>query len=249
MKKNKPNAKTVLRGLLERRAAECPYVSAKAVRSALTKARVEIQPATLNRYLVEMVEAGFLFSAGRGWYSFLKDAARLSPEPVAELVAEVRKAFPLLRFAAWSTAQVNPWMHHLIGQPVAVLDVEKDALENVADRLEKANWKPALNPTGKAAKRFAPQPRSVLLRPLHSSAPEAEGGLASAEQMLVELRLEAAELGLLSVAEFQAMATRLATESRLTVATLLRYAEKRRLEAADLFENQLTALFDKIANN
>ncbi|MCY3020148.1 MAG: hypothetical protein NTW87_14115, partial [Planctomycetota bacterium] len=176
-------------------------------------------------------------------------AAKLSPEPVAGLAADVRQAFPLLRFAAWSTAQVNPWMHHLIGQPVAVLDVEKDALDSVADRLEAANWKPALNPGGVAARRFSPRPRSVVLRPLHSAAPKATEGLASPEQVLVELRLEAQELGLLVLPEFKAMATRMAMGSRLTVATLLRYAQKRGLRASDIFENQLTAVLSYFASD
>jgi hypothetical protein len=217
------------------------------VRAALESARCPLESATLNRYLVELVQAGFVFDAGRGWYSFLKDEVQLDHEPVGKLVSEVRQAFPLLHFAVWSTAQANPWMHHLIGQPVAILDVEKDALDNVADRLDTANWKLAVNPRGEAVRRFAPNPRSVVLRPLHSATPESPDGFASAEQALVELRLESGELALMALAEFQAMATRLAKERRLTVATLLRYADKRRLTAGDLFQNQLAALFENVA--
>ena len=249
MKSSRPEAKALLRKVLEEHRARFPYVSVPAVRAALVNAGATVQPATVNRYLVEFLRAGLIHDAGRGWYSFLKDAIHLNHEPVAELVAEVRKAFPLLRFAAWSTAQVNPWMHHLIGQPVAILDVEKDALDSVADRLEAANWKPAVNPHGASVRRFAPNPRSVVLRPLHSAAPKSPDGFASPEQALVELRLESGEPALMALAEFQAMATRLATERRLTVATLLRYADKRRLTAGDLFQNQLTALFEDVATD
>lgn len=244
MKRSPSEAKDLLRArvlpALRRRA---PYFSVSAVRRAIAAAGARVQAATVNRYLHTLLQAGEIFDAGRGWYSFLKDAAHFSPEPVAGLAAEVRRAFPLLRFAAWSTAQANPWLHHLIGQPTAVLNVEKDALESVAERLEAANWKPALNPTGAAARRFSPHPKkAVVLRPLHSTAPEAPGGLAAPEQVLVELRLEADALGLLAKAEFQAMATRLATERRLNVGLLLYYAKVRHLSPKDLFSNQLTAL-------
>jgi hypothetical protein len=220
-----------------------PYASVPAIRRALAEAGSKVQPATVNRYLSVLLKEGAIFDAGRGWYSFLKDRAQLDPEPVAALVAEVKAAFPLARFAAWSTAQVNPWMHHLIGTPTAVLDVEKDAIESAADRLESSGWKVFLNPTGAAARRFAPGPKVVVLRVLHSSAPEASGGLVSVEQVLVELRSEAAELGLMTVAEFQAMASRLVSENRIAMGTALSYAERRLLKATDLFGNQLTANF------
>ena len=220
-----------------------PYASVPAIRRALAQAGSRVQPATVNRYLSVLLKEGTVFDAGRGWYSFLKDPARLDPEPVAALVAEVKAAFPLARFAAWSTAQVNPWMHHLIGTPTAVLDVEKDAIESAADRLEGSGWKVFLNPTGVAARRFAPGPKVVVLRVLHSMAPEVKDGLASAEQALVELRLDAEELGLMAVAEFRAMATRLATEVRISIGALLFYAEMRRLKPDDLFEESINLNF------
>lgn len=220
-----------------------PYASVPTIRRALVEAGARVQPATVTRYLSALLKEGAIFDAGRGWYSFLKDPARLDPEPVAGLVAEVRKDFPLARFAAWSTAQVNPWMHHLVGTPTTFLDVEKDAIESVAERLESSGWKVALNPTGAAARRFAPAARAVVLRVLHSLAPEAKEGLALPEQSLVELRVECEELALMTVAEFRTMATRLVTDRRLPVGALLYYAKVRRLRPKDLFENQLTKLF------
>lgn len=223
--------------------AKGSYVSVESIKNALAKQQRSVKPSTLNRYLVELVDDGFLFDAGRGWYSFLNNPAVLNNELVADLITEVRSTFPLLRFAAWSTAQFNPWLHHLVGQPVTILDVEKDAMNSVADHLEAKNWKVALNPRGNSAKRFAPQPRVVVLRVLHSAAPDAPGGYAVPEQSLVELRLEVEALSLLSVDEYRKMTTRMVGGQRVSIATLLRYAAKRRLTPEAIFENQLSALF------
>ncbi|MBI3098232.1 MAG: hypothetical protein HYY93_08335 [Planctomycetes bacterium] len=241
---NKPyEASRLLREtVLPALARRAPYTSTRAVRLAISKAKAKVQPATINHYLQLLCREGVIFDAGRGWYSFLKDPVRVSPEPVAGLVGEVRKAFPLLRFAAWSTAQVNPWMHHLIGQPVAVLDVEKDALDSVANRLEAANWKPAVNPRGESARRFAPHPRAVIVRALHSAAPQSPDGYATPEQLLVELRLEVEALSLMPVSEYRAMATRMAIEGRFEMASVVSYATKRRVPASELFINPLSAL-------
>jgi hypothetical protein len=245
---NTPNTKEILRTtVLPSLWRVAPYTSIIAVRQALTKVGYRVDDATLIQYLYSFVQNGLIFDAGRGWYSSLKVTIKLDPEPIAGLVSQVRQSFPLLRFAAWTTAQANPWLHHLIGQPVVFLDVEKDALGSVADYLEAENWKPILNPIGNAARRFSPHPKSVILRPLHSAAPDAPGGIAGPEQTLVELRLETNELGLMPVTEFQEMATRLALGGRLTVGTLLHYAQKRGLAASDLFKEQLTAVFSEFA--
>lgn len=226
-----------------------PYFSVENLKKILKDRKETIESSTLNRYLVELVDGGFIFDAGRGWYSFLKDSAILNKESVKELVSEIRKEFPLLRFAAWSTDQFNPWLHHLIGQPVIVLDIEKDAMKDVAVRLEEKNWRVALNPRGSHAKDLTPQPRVVVLRALHSAAPEAVEGFAKPEQALVELRLEVESLNLLSEAEYRAMATRLVGGQHISIATMLNYASKRRLKAKDIFENQLAALFEEFAVN
>ncbi len=225
-----------------------PYFSVESLKRILKNRKEAIELPTLNRYLVELVDGGFIFDAGRGWYSFLKDPANLNKESVKELVSEVRKEFPLLRFAAWSTDQFNPWLHHLIGQPVILLHVEKDAMKDVGARLEEKNWKVSLNPRGSHAQ-VTPQSRVVVIRSLHSAAPEAVDGYAKPEQALVELGLEVEALNLISTAEYRAMASRLVGEQHVTIATLLNYGAKRRLEPKDIFENQLAALFKEFAGN
>ncbi len=238
------NLKTILRDeCLPELGRRHRYIHRQAMCRWLAQHRVPYTPSTLNRYLVEWVRHGGIFSAGREWYSCLENRASVDTEPIAELAACIRKAFPLLRFAVWSTAQVNPWLHHLVGQPTAVLNVEKDTLEDVAAHLEASSWKGVPNPHGSVARRFTPRLRGVILRSLHSAAPRAPQGFASVEQLLVELRLEVDKVALLPETEFKAMATRWVSETRIDMACFQRYLSKRYLKPGDVFDNPLASQF------
>lgn len=235
--------------LLPRLQQEAPYVSHARLVQELTRGATGAKASTVAGYLVDMVGSGQLFDAGRGWYSFLSQAARLEADLLQPLLADVRARFPLLPHAAWSTAQLNPWLHHLVGQETLFLCLPSDALDTVAGALEDAGWRALANPRGEAARRFAPKPQTVVLRALHSAAPPAADGAASVEQVLVDLCFEMEDLALLSAAEFRAMATRLASENRINVAAFLNYARKRQRSPREIVENQLAATFEKVADD
>jgi len=67
---------------------------------------------------------------------FTADFVVLDSKPIRPLVKIIEKAFPLLVFTVWSTAQLNPWMQHLIAKPVAFVRVQSGAMEAVAEKLE-----------------------------------------------------------------------------------------------------------------
>lgn len=242
-------AKGKLQQQLPRLQQEASYVSHARLVQELTQGSKGVKAITAADYLVDAVKSGQLFDAGRGWYSFLPNAARLDAALLQPLLADVRARFPLLSHAAWSTAQLNPWLHHLMGQETLFLCVASDALEAVAHALEEAGWRVLANPRGEAARRFAPRPKTVVLRALHSAAPPALEGVASVEQVLVDLCFEVEDLALLSAAEFRAMATRLVSENRINVASFLNYARKRMKSPREIVENQLAATFEKVADD
>ncbi len=194
------------------------YFSIDQIEAWLAAKGAKVSHGTLLGYMHDLMRSGQVNGAGRGWYTFLNNRPVLDKEAVAPVLQAVRPRFPLLRMAAWSTAQVNPWMHHLIGTPTVFLSVEKEAMPAVAEHLAEAGWKVALNPRGEETRRFSIVPRGVVVRPtIDQMIPELPDNQASPEQLLVDLRLEVEPLGLMSVSEFRAMATRMATGARLNL--------------------------------
>jgi len=105
---NQTKLKQVLRDeCLPALGSQVKYYNLNSVRAWLDLRKLHCPPATLNRYLHGFTRTGLVFSAGRGWYSSLARTFTLDGEPVASLVQELTKAFPLVEFSCWSTEQVK----------------------------------------------------------------------------------------------------------------------------------------------
>jgi hypothetical protein len=114
---NKTILKQVLRDeCLPALGSQSKYYSAETVKTWLNRRKLHCPPMTLNRYFHEFTRTGLIFAAGRGWYSTLATPFILNREPVAGLVQELNKAFPLLDFSCWSTEQISGAMHHLLNR-------------------------------------------------------------------------------------------------------------------------------------
>jgi hypothetical protein len=141
-----------------------PYVSLAEVRSQVGRMGLEISPATLRTYLHGMARVGAIHQAGRAWYSSLATPFDLDTTPVQPLARDLAKAFPLVDFSCWSTAQVQAAMHHLLGRFVTVVHAEAEALDAIHRHLREAGWDSWLNPRGGEAERFEAGKRCVVLR-------------------------------------------------------------------------------------
>jgi len=209
--------------------AQTPYFSIVDIRNRLDKSRITYNDRTLVRYLHDFAKAGTIFDSGRGWYSSIEQAFVLDTDPVRDLVADLEKAFPLVRFHAWSTAQVQGAMHHLLGKFVCFVMVEPDSMENVWEHLRESGRDAHLNPRGKEAERFEPRERSVVIRRA-SVKSRGRGHIAPIENLLVELYFETRDLGLMAEDDYRTMLSNLAGTRRINMASLLTYATERKLE-------------------
>ena len=193
--------------------------------------------ATLTRYMVEMEDAGFVFSAGRGWYSFLKAPFHLDTESLGDLTTEINRKFPLLDFACWSTRQINRFMHHLLAKFVQLIFTERDAMASVFDYLHDAGYDVYLNPTKREAdKSFSIGEKTVVIRPTVTKSP-IQGHVAPIEKILVDLSVECKVLPLMDQSEFRGMCQNLVTLERVVMSELISYALRRRVALDDLFES------------
>jgi len=218
--------------------ARCAYFDVGTLRAWLKGSRVDFTAVTLNRYMTELTDAGFVWSAGRGWYSFVPSAIRLDGEPLAGIKKNLLERFPLLDFACWSTQQINPYMHHMLGKTVTLVLAPADALTSVFDHLRERGYTVYLNPNDKeVAKTFKVDVRTVVLRKLNTLHTPFQDHLLSVEAVLVDLSQESERLFLMDKAEFRQMAARLVTSGRVDLATLASYAKLRGVAPEDLFQD------------
>lgn len=242
MKSPKRDAKTWLRELVTRRLASCPYVSVVAVRNDLAKAVGKLQPATVNRYLVEFHQAGLIHNAGRGWYSSLSTPFALATQPVSDLAALLQKQFPFLKCACWSTDQVKPFMQHLLARNIQFVSAESHTLASVGEFLQSNDFTVYVNPTKSEARRFGQlKERTIVLRPSHSKEPKGHP-FARIEKLLVDLRGEVDCLRLMDVSEYHHLANEAVRQGRVQMASLLSYAEARLFAAEDLFGKEQSTI-------
>lgn len=218
--------------------AQCAYFDVVALRTWLKSKRFPYKSATLNRYMTMLVKGGFAWSAGRGWYSFVPSAFRLDAAPVAEIKNELLERFPLLDFACWSTQQINPYMHHMLGRFVTFVLAPSDALPSVFDHLRERDYSVYLNPNEKEVdKTFKVDAKTIVLRKLNTRHTPVQDHLLSPEALLVDLSLESEKLFLMDKAEFRQMAARLVTSARVDFASLVSYAKLRGVAPEDLFQD------------
>lgn len=208
------------------------YFPVEQIKAEVSRRRLPIKDSSLKVYLHEAAKQGLIHDAGRGWYSRLSERVVLDPKPVSRLIREIGKAFPLLDFTVWSTVQLNPWMHHLLAQPVTFLHVPTDALESVGDRLRSAGWEIAVNPPPSAGPQTVhPGEKMVVLRPTLTKQPPVEGRQAPIEKILVDLLVEAPRLALMDTSEAESVLRTILERNLVQVATLKTYADLRKLRS------------------
>jgi len=238
----KVNFKSILftRVLPELKAAS-PYFTTDAIKQRAQALDPEINLDSLAVYLSESTDAGLIHDAGRGWYSRLSERVPLDAKPVAKLIRAVEKAFPLLDFTVWSTAQINPWMHHLLAQPVTFLHAPADTLESVGDKLRELGWEVAVDPGKKEGPKVVrPGEQMVVLRPTLTKQPASQGRQDAVEKVLVDLVAEAQRLALMDQSEAEGVAREILSRHIVQVSEMQSYAKFRKL-ASQVFEqiNQL----------
>ncbi len=219
------DAKSLLRDhVLADLARRSPYIPLAAIRTELKARKLALEPDTLQRYLHEFVEAGNLHDAGRGWYSTLAEPLVLDRSHIAPVVDLIEKAFPLLTFAVWSTQQINPWMHHMLGKFVTFVYVEKEGLDPVWELLRDHGYDAYRNPGKRESKTFTVRENTVVVRPGSLSQAPLDSHYATPEKVLVDLVMENESLGLLGPSEFAAVFSGIKQAGRLDMPNITRYS-------------------------
>lgn len=204
------------------------YFSVERIKAEVSRHGIVIKESSLKVYLNEALRKGVVHDAGRGWYSRLSGPVPLDTKPLTKLILSVELALPLLDFSCWSTAQINPWMHHLLAQPVAFLYAPATTLDSVGETLTALGWQVAVDPKpSEAARLVRPNIKMVVLRPTRSKQPTGEGREAPIEKILVDLVEEAVDSALMDSSEAQGVIKTVLSRYLLHLASLQSYAERR----------------------
>jgi len=218
------------------------YLSFDRIKQMAYEVKCVENESTLKDYLGEAVAKGILHDAGKGWYTRLSEPPQLDRLRVAPLIEAVEASFPLLDFSVWSTTQLNPWMHHLLAQPVHFLNAPIDTLETIGESLRDNGWEVAFNPPPSAVRKaIRPGEKMVVLRPTLSRQPAPEKRQAPIEQILVDLLAENPHCGLMDSIEAKETAARIIHSTQVQVAGMQRYADSRKLNGFGLTINQPTS--------
>jgi hypothetical protein len=181
----------------------------------------------------EAMATGIITDAGRGRYSRLTKPVSLDPKPVAKIIRDMGKAFPLLDFCCWSTLQFNPFAQHLIAQPTIFLYAESDALDSVADALKAAGWDAWTSPRQRDVYRFVrPGEKAVILRPAISKQPATIDHVAPIEKTLVDLMVEASRLQLMDAGEAERILDNILRAGLIQLPVIIGYSEIRGIKLA-----------------
>lgn len=232
------NVKQYLRGeVIPALSGRYKYFSLEDVQKTLTENERTVDPKSLKQYMHELMDETVVYSAGRGWYSTIEQEFEVDTEPVSEIISVLKKKFPLLDFTCWSTMQINPFMHHLLGKFVTFIYVDRDLMPSVFDFLRDSDYDVYLNPTRREAKKsYSVSEQNIVIRPTITKAPVKEHK-AKIEKILVDLYIERGNFQIMAPAEYHAMADRIISSGRIAISELISYATHRKVELEDILHD------------
>jgi len=232
------NAKRCLREkVIPALSGQYKYYSLEDVHKALAENEKTVDPKSLKQYMHELMVETVIYSAGRGWYSTIEQEFEVNTEPVSEIISVLEKKFTLLDFTCWSTMQINPFMHHLLGKFITFVHVDRDLMPSVFDFLRDSDYEVYLNPTRREAKKsYSVSEQNIVIRPTITKAPVKEH-MAKIEKILVDLYIERDIFQIMAPAEFHEITDKLISAGRIAISELISYAKYRKIKLEDLFGN------------
>ena len=197
-----------------------------------TKRNIKFKKNSLKQYLYILRKEKFIYEAGRGWYSTVKDEFKLDTKSVEKIMRLIKNKFPLLEFSCWGTEQLRGFFHHLPSQFITFIYVDKDFLQSVKDFLIENNYNVYLNPYKIEAEKFVElKTKTIILRPTIFSRVRKEKNRAKIEKILVDLFMEIKKIGLIiDEEEYKKIFFNIILNYRVNIAEILDYAYSRKIK-------------------
>ena len=192
---------------------------------------IKFKKNSLKQYLYLLRKEGFIFEAGRGWYSSVKNKFKLDTKPIEKITVLIKKKFPLLEFSCWSTEQLKGFYHHLPTQFITFIYTDKDFLPSLKDFLAENDYNVYLNPYKIEAEKFVElKTKTIILRPSISFRIPKEKNWVKIEKILVNLFMETKKIGLIDEEEYKRIFSNIILSYRINMAEMLDYAHNRKIK-------------------
>ena len=202
------------------------YFSLKKLKEDLFKQFSDYNPETLKKNLSRFKKDNIIFSAGRGWYSFLPDVFKLNTKPIRNIINLLKREFPLLEFNVWSTEQLIPYFHHIPTRFFTFIYADKDYLQTIYEKMIIKGKKVILNPSRKEAEKvFNVEKNTLILRTSTTESP-VKGHFSQIELVLVELFREKDKLSILDEWEYHEIFKNIVLESRINISVIVLYNKR-----------------------
>jgi len=199
------------------------YFSLKDINNDLEKLDQKINSETLKKNIARFKNENIIYSAGRGWYSFLQKKFVLNKEPVRNIINLMKREFPLLDFNVWSTEQLAPYFHHIPTRFFTFIYADKVHLQTIYEKLLIKGKKVYLDPTLKEAEKiFNVEIETIILRSKTTEASIKEN-YAQIETILIEFFREMIKIAILDEWEYEEIFKNIVLRQRINIAALRRY--------------------------
>ncbi len=204
------------------------YFHINDLKKYFTKKRIKFRENSLKQQIYLLKKEGFIYSAGRGWYSNIQKEFELNIEPTEKIIKLLIEKFPLLEFSCWSTEQLKGFFHHLPSQFITFIHTDKDFLSTLRDFLTENYYNIFLNPSKIEAEKFVElKTKTIILRPSVSSRVSKENNSAKIEKILVDLFMEMKKVSLIDKEEYMKIISNIILNYRINMAEMLDYADRR----------------------
>ncbi|MFA4906710.1 MAG: DUF6577 family protein [archaeon] len=217
---------TAIRDFAEQRA----YFSIGDLREYLRQSKIVFAENSVKMTVARLKRENVIFSAGRGFYSILKDMVSLETEKLEPLKQLLVEKYPFLPFTIWSTSQIAFAYHHIPVVHPTLICSEKDALSGVKDYLNSKGFLAFDNPSKQEIEKyFQVESNTIVLRPSVTRQKD-QDYFATIEAILVDLYIESQKLFLMDMAEFQRILKYFITHYRLNLSYFFDYADRRKIK-------------------
>ena len=211
------------------------FISKKSIKQFIEVNDINVTSETLNSYIKEFKAQKIIYSAGRGWYTTVEKTGKLRTEPVEKIVSLLEKEYPFLEFNCWSTEQIQPYLHHLLGKHLTYVYTSREAISNVVDTLRDSGYSVLENPSKNELKESISKLNiDVIVRASIEREPTNDTHYSPIEKVIIDLVYENNMGEMYSETEITEAVKRMLKALYIDVASFTYYAYQKNIEIKEM---------------